>query len=195
MDKMTEAQGKGDQRVAAIYFDSAMAMQDPNCVAKEPQQPDDYYESRRAVDARAEKTAIKSSGFTRSELAMARERAEALLRGGTSPGDISASEKSAVAARAGELRPLLGIRDAQPARTTKPAAASAPTAPPAGSTMSPAMTARNACIQRNLEKNEKQIQVLAERGAAAQQAGNTNAMIAISDTLQRLQNAGCGTAR
>ena len=115
VDKMVEAQGRGDQRVAMAYNDSAMAMQDPNCVVKEPQQPDDYYETQRNIDSRAEKTAMKSSGFSRSELGQVRERVEAILQGSTPPGDVSASEKSAVSARAGELKKLLGIRDAQPA--------------------------------------------------------------------------------
>ena len=43
VNKMVEAQSKGDTKAAMAYNDQAMAMQDPSCVVKEPAQPDDYY--------------------------------------------------------------------------------------------------------------------------------------------------------
>ncbi|MBA3497920.1 MAG: hypothetical protein H0T86_12515, partial [Gemmatimonadales bacterium] len=66
VNKMVDAQGRGDNRAYLAYNDSAMAMQDPNCVIKEPKQPDDFYETERAIETRAEKASIKASGFTRS---------------------------------------------------------------------------------------------------------------------------------
>src|SRR6266508_1516061 len=105
VDKMVDAQGRGNDNLAMAYDDSAMAMHDPSCVVRQPQQPDNYYEAQREVDNRGEKAAIKTSGFSRSEYGQVRERAEAILSGGTPPGDLSASEKSAVSARAGELKP------------------------------------------------------------------------------------------
>ena len=109
VDKMVAAQAKGDQKLMAVYSDSAMAMQDPSCTIKQPQQPDDYYEAQREADSRAEKQEMKASGFNRSELAMVKERAEGILRGADAPGDASQSERAAVSAQAGKLKPLLGI--------------------------------------------------------------------------------------
>jgi hypothetical protein len=196
VDKMVDAQSKGDQRMTAIYSDSAMAMQDPSCVVKQPQQPNDFYEAQRSIDSRAEKTAIKASGFSAGEFGQLRERAEAILRGGTPPGDASASEKSAVAARAGELKPLLGIHDAPPPRATKAAPAAAPApAQPAAASVPPGAYAMSACMAENTQKHEKELRALGDRAQAAQKAGNTEALMAIADTLQRIQMAGCNGAR
>ena len=198
VDRMVDAQGKGDQRTAAIYTDSAMAMQDPSCVVKQPQQPDDFYEAQRSIDSRAEKTAIKASGFSSAEFGQVRERAEAILRGGTPPGDASASEKSALAARAGELKPLLGIHDAAPAREAKaaPAAALAPApAQPTAASMPTGASAMSACMSQNTQKHEKELRALGERAQAAQKAGNTELLMAIADTLRQIQMAGCNGGR
>jgi hypothetical protein len=198
VDKMVDAQGKGDQRTAAIYTDSAMAMQDPSCVVAQPRQPDDYYEAQRTIDSRAERTAVKASGFSPSEFAQVRERAEAILRGGTPPGDASASEKSAIAARAGELKPLLGIHVAPAARATNaaPAAAPAPApAQPAAASMPPGASATSACMAQNSQKREKELRALGERAQAAHTAGNMELMMAIADTLQQIQMAGCSGGR
>jgi hypothetical protein len=196
VDKMVDAQGKGDQRTAAIYTDSAMAMQDPSCIVKQPPQPDDYYEAQRNIDSRAEKTAVKTSGFSPSEFGQVRERAEAILRGGTPPGDASASEKSALAARAGELKPLLGIHDAPAARATKTAPAPAPVpVQPAAASVPPGASAMSACMADNSQKHEKELRALAERAQAAHKAGNTELMMAIADSLQQIQMAGCNGAR
>ena len=191
VDKMVNAQSKGDQKLTAVYQDSAMAMQDPSCVVKQPTQPDDYYEAQRNVDSRAEKQEIKASGFSQSELAMVKERAEAILRGATPPGDASASEKSAVGAKAADLKPLLGIQDETAARATKPAPApAAPAAPPAP-TMSPAASSMNACMMKNIQDHQAELEALGHRAEAAKDANDTARMMAIVDTLQQIQMAGC----
>jgi hypothetical protein len=191
VDKMIAAQGKGDQKLMVIYQDSAMAMQDPSCVVKQPTQPDDYYEAQRKVDSQAEQQEIKASGFSQSELAMVKERAEAILRGATPPGDASAGEKSAVGAKAAELKPLLGIQDQSAARATKPAPApAAPAAPPAP-TMSPAASSMNACMMKNIQDHQAELEALGHRAEAAKDANDTARMMAIVDTLQQIQMAGC----
>jgi hypothetical protein len=195
VDKMVDAQSRGDTRATAAYNDSAMAMTDPSCVVKQPQRPDDYYAAERDIDNRAELRTIKASGFTRSELGQVRERVEGILSGGAMPGDPS--EKEAVSARAAELKPLLGIHDAPATRAVNaappPAAAPAPARPapaaPAGA------TAMNACMVQNIQKHEPELRALGTRAEAAQKAGNTAAMLAIADTLRRLQTAGCTGAR
>jgi hypothetical protein len=196
VDKMVAAQGKGDQKLMAIYQDSAMAMQDPSCVVKQPTQPDDYYQAQRDIDSRAEQQEIKASGFSRSELAMVKERADAILRGATPPGDASPAEKSAVSAKAGELKPLLGIHDQPAARATKPAPAPAPTpapapAAPSAPAMSPAASSMNACMMNNLQTHQADIEALGKRAEAAKAANDTGKMMAIVDTLQQIQMAGC----
>jgi hypothetical protein len=168
-----------------------MAMQDPSCVVKQPAEPDDYYQAQRDVDNRAEQQEIKASGLSRGELAMAKERADAILRGATPPGDASPGEKSAVAAKAAELKPLLGIRD-QPARAAKPAPAPAPApAAPAAPAMSPAASSMNACMMNNIQTHQAELEALGKRGEAAQKSGDTAKLMAIADTLQQIQMAGC----
>jgi hypothetical protein len=192
VDKMVDAQGKGDQKLAAVYQDSAMAMQDPSCVVKQPAQPDNYYEAERNVDSRAEQQEMKASGLSRSELAMAKERAEAILRGTTPPGDASPGEKSAVSAKAAELKRLLGIHD-QPARASKAAAAPAPAAAaePAAPATSPAASSMNDCMVRNLQSHQADLEALSKRAEAAKKAGDQAGMMAIVDTMQQIQMAGC----
>ena len=191
VDKMVDAQGKGDQKLSAVYQDSAMAMQDPSCVVKQPTQPDDYYEAQRNVDSRAEKQEIKASGFSQGDLSMVKERAEAILRGAAPPGDASAGEKSAVGAKAADLKPLLGIQDQAAARAAKPAPApAAPAAPPAP-TMSPAASSMNACMMKNMQDHQAEIEALGHRAEAAKDANDTAKMMAIVDTLQQIQMAGC----
>ncbi len=190
-DKMVKAQERGDQRAVELYSDSASAMADPSCAVKEPKQPDDYYEAQRAVDARADKQVAKASGFSQGELGLVLERVEGILRG-TPPPDASASEKAAVSARAAELRSLLGIEDPA-ARKAKPAAAPAPAAQPAPAApqMSPAASAMNDCMVKNMQAHQSEIEALGQRAEKAQEAGNTAAMMAIADTLRQIQMAGC----
>lgn len=198
VDKMMSSQGKGDTKLTQVYSDSALAMQDPSCVVKQPTQPDDYYEAQRAVDTRAEQDAVKASGLSAAEYSMALERAEGILRGAP-PSDASASETSAVNARAADLKPLLGIQDAPVARTRKSAPAAAPAPAPEAATPAPAASAGNnavgMCMSQNAQKHQKEIEALGQRAQAAQQAGNTAAMMAIADTLQQIQMAGCMGAK
>ncbi len=194
-EKMVAAQGKGDMKRMAIYQDSAMAMMDPSCVVKQPEQPKDYYEAERAAEARAEAKEIEASGFSRSEMAMLKERAVAILTNSPPPGGASAGEKSAVGAKSAELKPLLGMREPPPVRAAKPAPAAAPAPTPAAAQPSPEMSARAAsmsdCMMKNMEKNQPEIEALSKRAEAAQNAGDQQKLMALADTLQRLQMAGC----
>ena len=88
-----------------------------------------------------------------------------------------------------ELKSLFGLREAQADRIANQAPAPAPAevatpAPQPG-------VAVNDCMVRNVQAHEKEIEALGQRGSAAQQAGNTALMMAIADTIQRIQFAGC----
>jgi len=192
-DKVTAAQEKGDLKLALVYQDSAMAVQDPSCIVKEPEEPKGYYEAQRDLDARAEKKEIETSGFSRNDLGVVKERATAILEGVTPPGGASATEKSAVSAKSAELKPLLGVKDKPPAQAAKPAPAPAPTptAPAVGPQMSPAASGMSACMMSNIQKHEAKLEALGERLEAAESAGNNAKMMAIADTMQRIQLAGC----
>jgi hypothetical protein len=197
-EKMVKAQEKGDMKLMVIYQDSAMAMMDPSCVVKEPKQPDDYYEAQRAIDARAENQELKTSGMSRSELAMAKERTTAILQSATPPGDASAAEKSAVAAKASELKPLLGLAEAPAARAMKtapapapvPAAATAP-APVPDPQVSASAQSMNDCMTKNMMSHQKEMEALGKQAQAAQAAGDNAKMMAIADSMQQIQMAGC----
>ena len=195
VEKMVAAQSKGDTKRMTIYQDSAMAMQDPSCIVKQPEQPKGYYEAEREINTRAEASEIKASGFTAGEYAVVRERAEAILRGGTPPGDASVMEKSAVAARAAELKPLLGIQEQPPAQATKTEAAPAPDPAASAPAVDPEMSARassmSECMTKNVQSHQAEIQALGERAQAAQAAGDNQKLMALADTLQRIQMAGC----
>jgi hypothetical protein len=193
--KMMDAMQKQDQKLAAIYQDSAMAMMDPSCVVKQPEQPKDLYDAEREVEVRAEKAEVNASGWTSSELAMVKERTDAILRGATAA-DVSASEKSAVAAKSAELKPLMGIQVEPAARAQKPAPAAAP-APAATATpavdpqTSAAASDMSNCMVKNAQSHQAQLEALGKRAQAAQQAGDQAKMMAIADTIQRIQMAGC----
>jgi hypothetical protein len=198
LDRMAEAQRKGDQKLVMAWEDSSLAMQDASCLVREPTQPDDFYQAQRAIDSRAEQTAVKESGLSQSEFAMARERGEGILRNAPPP-DVSPGETSAVQSRGAELKPLLGIRDAPAARAMK-ATPSAPAPAPAAAesasaTVPPGASAMNQCIAQNAKKHEKEIAAMGERAKAAQEAGDMPKVMAIADTLQRLQLAGCQGGR
>ncbi len=192
-EKMVAAQGKGDMKLAAIYQDSAMAMIDPSCVVKEPEQPKDYYESERAAEGRAEAKEIEASGFSRNDLALLKERAVAILSNSTPPGGASATEKSAVAAKSSQLKPLLGMREPEPEQAAKPAPKPAPV--PVATQPSPEMSAyassMSDCMLKNMQSHEAELEALGKRAEAAQKAGNQQQLMAIADTLQRIQMAGC----
>jgi len=191
-DKMVAAQQKGDTAATTIYQDSAMAMMDPSCVVKQPQQPKDHYVAEREIETRAEAQESKASGLSRNELALVKERAIAIL-GPTPPPDASASEKSAVGAKAAELKPLLGIREEPAVQVAKPAPAPqpAPVAAQPSPEMSASATSMNECMMKNIQKHQGELEALGERAQAAHKAGNQSKMMAIADTLQRIQMAGC----
>ena len=190
-DKMIKAQEAGDQKQQEAWADSAMAIMDPACIVKEPKQPDDYYESQRKIDSRAEEQAIKSSKMSRSEFAMAQERAWMILQGQTPPGDASASEKSAVTKRSAELKPLLGLEEKPAARAAKPAPAPPPPTPSAPTGMSDDQSRMANCMAKNAQKHEKEIAALGERAQAAAEANDMAKTMAIADTIRQLQSAGC----
>lgn len=192
-DKMMAAQEKGDTKLVTVYQDSAFALQDPSCIVKEPEVPKGYYEAQRELDVRAEKLEVKASGFKSGELAMLKERATAILEGATPPGGASPMEKSAVSARKAELKPLLGIKDQPAAQAAKPAPAPAPTAtaPPVDPQMSAAASGMSACMVNNAQKHEAKLEALGKRAEAAEAAGDTGKLMAIADTMQRIQMAGC----
>jgi hypothetical protein len=196
MDKAIAAQQKGDVVGYEKGMYQAMALIDPACAVKNPEQPEDYYEAQRAVDERANQANVKATGLTDRELGLATDRVIAILNKSEPPGGASASEKSAVNARADELKSLYDIRDPQADRLAKetPAPAPTPAVAPADTqvrALPAGATAYNECMVKNVQAHEKEIEALGQRGAAAQQAGNTALMIAIADTIQRIQMAGC----
>ena len=193
-DKMMKAQEKGDQKAYAAYGDSTMALIDPGCLVKEPKQPDDYYDAQREIDNRSEQAELKGSGLTRGEMAVVKERAWGILQG--APGDASKSEQTAVNTRGAELKQLMGIQQEEPARMKKaapaPAPAQAPAATPATQPgMSDVQQQTANCMAQNAQKHQKEIEALAQRAQAAQQANDMATLMAISDSIQKLQSAGC----
>lgn len=192
MDKAMAAQQKGDMVAYEARTYDALAIVDPSCAVREPNAPEGYNDMQRAVEERADQAKRKATGFTDRELGLASDRVFAILTGTDVPGGASASEKSAVSAKAPELKAMYGIRDAQSERlaTQAPATDTAPPPPAQVQVQAPGAKA-NQCIVDNVQKHEKEIQALGERGAAAQEAGNTALMMAISDTLMRLQMGGC----
>ncbi len=49
----------------------------------------------------------------------------------------------------------------------------------------------NDCMMKNIQTHQAEIEALAKRAEAAQADGNTEKLMAIADTLQRIQMAGC----
>jgi hypothetical protein len=47
------------------------------------------------------------------------------------------------------------------------------------------------CMMKNVQGHQAEIEALGKRGEAAQAAGQTDKLMAIADTLQRIQMAGC----
>ena len=193
-EKMIKAQEKGDMKTMVIYQDSAMAMQDPSCAVKEPERPKDYYQAQREMDVRAEKQAAKASGFSPAEFAMVKERAIAIIQGATPPGDASPAEKVAVSAKSAELKPLLGFVEQPAAQAAKPAPEPAPTpaaAPAVNPQTSAAASRMGECMAKNMQSHQAEIEALSKRAQAAQKAQDTQKLMALADTLQRIQMAGC----
>ncbi len=190
-DKMMAAMEKRDMKLYQVYGDSATAMLDPACVVKQPQRPDNWYDLEREVNNRAEQAERKTSGLDPRELGVIRERAGAILQGTPLP-DTSPSEKSAVNKRAAELKRAMGLEQAPPARATKPAPApAAPPPAPAGPQMSADQAAMADCMSKNSQKHEKEIERMGERARAAEESGNTQAAIAIADSIRQLVMARC----
>jgi hypothetical protein len=190
MDKAMAAYGKGDTKGAQDYQYQALALQDPSCAVREPTRPDDYLDAQRDIDAKAEQTATKSSGLTANEYYWINERTWLILAGNP-PADISASEKNAVNAKAGELKSLLGIKDETTERAKKPAPAAQAAPAQVAPDMPPGTADMSQCMAANAQKHEKEIEALGERAKAAQEAGDMAATMAIADTLRQLQMAGC----
>jgi hypothetical protein len=196
IQKMLEAQAKHDYKLMQIYQDSVSLLQGgPSCVVKKPEQPKDYYDAEREIEVRAEKAEVKASGWRAGELAMVKERTDAILRGATA-GDISASEKSAVTAKAAQLKPLMGFEVGQPAQAKKaePAPAPAPVSA-AGPTVDPqAAAAANkmgACMAKNIESHKSEIESLQKQAEAAQKAGDQGKLMQLAQRMQQIQMAGC----
>jgi hypothetical protein len=201
IQKMMEATQKQDQKRTAAYQDSAAAMMSPSCLVKEPQQPSEYYDLERAIEVRAESVEVKASGMGRGELAMVKERSDAILRN-SAGADISASEKSAVNAKAAELKELMGIQEqpAQRAGKTAPEPAAEAVAEPVSDTASgngaDAAAAAQAnqmgsCMAKNMEKHKAEMEELQKQAEAAQKAGDTAKLIQIAQQIQQIQMAGC----
>jgi hypothetical protein len=194
MEKMTNAAGKRDTSRMRVYQDSMLSLVDASCTVREPERPNDLYDMQRAVDNRAEQATLKAGNFTATEYGQVSDRVIAILSDAPPPGDASPAEKAAVTAKGPELKTLLGLRDAQQERIGKSAPAPTPaavadTAPPPA--MPAAASAATDCMARNAKKHEAEIQALGERGEAANKAGNTAAMMAIADTINRITMAGC----
>lgn len=194
VDKAMKAQEKGDMAGYEAGMYEALAIVDPSCQVKEPQQPEGYSEAQRAVNERAEQAGHKATGFEGREYGLASDRVIAILTGNEPPGGASASEKTAVKARDPELKAMYGIREAQEERLAKqaPAADTARVVAPTPAPAPIAPPAYDQCMVNNIQRHEKQIQALGDRGSAAQEAGNTALMMAIADTIRRIQMAGCG---
>lgn len=199
MDKMVAAQQKQDPKSAAIYVDSAMGMIDQSCTVHEPVQPANLYDNQREVDDRAEQAALKTAGLSAREFGLTADAVTAILTGNAPATNTSPSEKAAVQAKSAELKDLMGLRAAQEERLSKPAPTPAPavvdTAPPPTAVQGPAMpmgaAAISDCQVKNIEKHQKEIDALGDRGSAAQEAGDTALMMAIADTINRIRMAGC----
>jgi hypothetical protein len=192
-DKAMAAQEKGDMAAYEARMYEVLAVVDPSCAVKEPKQPDDFYDAQRATEERVNQAKLQSTGLTGREYGLASDRIIAILNETDVPGGASASEKSAVRAKERELKALYGFRDAQAERVAKQAPAPDPTPAPAPvQAQAPtAVPAVNQCMVDNVQKHEARIKELGDRGAAAQQAGNTPVMMAIADTIMKIQMAGC----
>jgi hypothetical protein len=182
---------KGDHKAATAYQDQLLAMADSSCIVKEPTgRPDGYYDAQREVDRRVDTVMVKVVRVSPGELAMLQERATAILLGSTAS-DVSASEKSAVSARSAELRPLLGMPDQPPADATQPEPAPASAQAAAAQQVDARAMELNACMMKNVQRHQTELEALGKRMQSAQAAGDNSKLMALADTLQRIQMAGC----
>ena len=195
IEKSLAAGQKGDSKAMQMYQDSVSLLQGgPSCLVKDPKQPDTYYEMQREIDIRANSAAVKGSGLGSGEFAMAQERTMAILRAGA-PSDVSESEKAAVTMKKTELEPLLWPQEKPKATAAKPAVQPAPTPQPTAPQVDPQTSAATkqigACMSKNIQTHQAEVEELGKRAQAAQKAGNQAALMAIADTMQRIQMAGC----
>jgi hypothetical protein len=193
LELMMAAQQKQDTAAQRAWGDSMLMLQDPSCTVKEPMQPADYWDSRRAVDARAEEAQLKAADMDRRELGATVDRAIAILDDAPPP-DVSPSEKNAVEKRKDELNRVMGREPppaaaATPAPTPAPAAAAPP--PSAGPGMTDAQQAAAECMGKNAKKHEDEIARLGERVREAAERGDNAAAMAIADSIRQIQSAGC----
>jgi hypothetical protein len=188
-DKAMAAQEKGDMAGYEARMYEALGVIDPSCTVKDPKQPDGFHDAERATEERVNQARLRSTGFTGREYGLASDRVIAILTGAEVPGGASSSEKSAVSAKDPELKSLYGLRDAQAERVAKQAPTPAPA--PVQAQAPTAVPAVNQCMVDNVQKHEARIKALGDRGAAAQEAGNTPVMMAIADTIMKIQMAGC----
>jgi hypothetical protein len=193
VDKALAAQQKGDMVEYQNKMYEALGLIDPSCAVRDPQQPENFYDMQRAVDERANKARKEATGLTDRELGLTDDRVFAILNKTEPPGGASASEKSAIKARESELKSLYGIRDPEVERAAKPAPAPEPAAATVNAQPSAGAPAVNECMMKNIQAHEDEIRALGDRGSAAQEAGNTTLMMAIADTIMRIQSAGCNT--
>ena len=193
IDKAMALQQKGDMAGYEAGMYEALGMIDPSCAVRDPKQPDNFHDGQRAAEERANQAKLKATGFSDREYGLASDRVIAILSGSDVPGGASPSEKSAVSAKDPELKALYGLRDAQAERIAKQAPAPDPTPAPAPvqAQVPAAASAVNQCMMNNVQNNEAKIKALGDRGAAAQQAGNTPLMMAIGDSIMQIQMAGC----
>jgi hypothetical protein len=61
--------------------------------------------------------------------------------------------------------------------------------------MSDAQMDMSRCMAANAQKHEEEIKALGERAQAAQQAGDIQTTMAIADSINQLQMAGCNKNR
>ena len=174
----------------AIYSDSMMTMIDPNCAVHQPEQPKDWYDMQSVVDDRAEKAALKTADMSSREFGQTGDDVRWILMDHAA-GSVSASEKAAVNAKSAELKDLMGMNPPAP---TPAAAVAAPAAAPAvaqGPVMPAGVTMPSDCEIKNLENHQAEVDALGARGWRRQGRGNNALMMAIADTINRIQTAGC----
>jgi hypothetical protein len=195
IEKMLKAQEKQDSKLVQIYQDSVNLLQGgPSCLVKKPDQPKDYYEAEREVEVRGERAAVKASGLSAGEYAMAQERTVAIIRG-SAPSDASQSEKKAVMDQKAELQPLLFPEEKPAAAAVKPAAQPAPAPVPAAPQVDPKTQAAaqqmGACMAKNIETHKSEVEALQKQAEAAQKAGDQSKLMTLARQLQAIQMAGC----
>jgi hypothetical protein len=190
-ERMMKAQQAGENDRMQAISDSMAAMIDPSCTAKEPHQPDTYYEEERKIEDRAAQRQSQESGLNQRDMAMVMEKTWAVLQNQNGPVETSASEKAAVKNRSAELKQLLGIAEEPPAKAKK---AEAPAPAPKRDSV-PGMTAEQSktsnCMAGNAQKHQKEIEALAQRAQAAQEANDMASVMAIADSIRQLQMKGC----